>query len=138
MRYPILIVDDSATDRYLLKRMIKETQLETHIVEKANGVEALAFLQDQEQNKKIFGADYPPIICFLDINMPHMDGWDFLSKFSKVREKLGLTSLTIIMFSSSNNIDQQNKAAQFDCVAGYIVKGEATTIELSNAIMEAA
>ncbi|MCQ8888543.1 hypothetical protein NQT72_03255 [Pseudoalteromonas carrageenovora] len=49
---PVLIIDDDEVDRYILKRLIKEAQLELRIFEKTDGQEALDFLEDYDANKK--------------------------------------------------------------------------------------
>lgn len=135
MQYSILIVDDNEADRYLLKRMILGTQLDVHFFEKSNGLEALNFLQDYQRNKEENPQVYPPMLCFLDINMPIMGGWEFVSEFTKVRESVPLQSLAIMMFSSSSDASEQSRIEGVEFVAGYIVKGETSTSELKDVIV---
>ncbi|MGI9288474.1 MAG: response regulator [Pseudomonadales bacterium] len=134
MRYSILIIDDNEVDRYLLKRMLKNTTLDIVTFEKENGAEALEFLRDYVANRKRYPDDFPPLLLFLDINMPIMNGWEFLAEFAKLRVTIDLNSSTIVMLSSSNSEADYEKAKQFDFVANYIVKGQHTTDELVNTI----
>ena len=134
MQYSILIIDDNEVDRYLLKRMLKNTNLDIVTFEKQNGAEALEFLGDYDANRKLYPDDFPPLLFFLDINMPIMNGWDFLAEFAKLRRTTDLNSTTIVMLSSSNSEADYEKAKQFDFVSDYIVKGQHTTDELINTI----
>ncbi len=134
MQYSILIIDDNEVDRYLLKRMLKNTKLDIVTFEKQNGAEALEFLGDYDANRKLYPDDFPPLLFFLDINMPIMNGWDFLAEFAKLRAASDLNSATIVMLSSSNSDADYKKAGQFDFVSDYIVKGQHTTDELINTI----
>ena len=134
MQYSILIIDDNEVDRYLLKRMLKNTNLDIVTFEKQNGAEALEFLGDYDANRKLYPDDFPPLLFFLDINMPIMNGWDFLAEFAKLRAASDLNSATIVMLSSSNSDADYKKAGQFDFVSDYIVKGQHTTDELINTI----
>ncbi len=137
MRYSILIIDDNEVDRYLLKRMLKNTNLDIVTFEKSNGAKALDFLRDYEKNSKLHLDDFPPLLFFLDINMPIMNGWEFLAEFVKLRKTTNLNSATIVMLSSSNSEAEYAKAKQFDFVSDYIVKGQHTTDDLVNAIIAA-
>ncbi|MEM7558366.1 MAG: hypothetical protein AAF394_04530 [Planctomycetota bacterium] len=55
--------------------------------EESDGRAALEFLTDYEVNQAKYGNVYPPIIVFLDINMPRMNGLEFLDEFSNLREE---------------------------------------------------
>ena len=134
MRYSILIIDDNEVDRYLLKRMLNNTNLDAVIFEKRNGAEAIEFLRNYDANRKLYPDDFPPFLFFLDINMPIMNGWDFLAEFAKLRKSTNLNSATIVMLSSSNSEEEYEKAKQFDFVSNYIVKGQHTTNDLVNMI----
>lgn len=135
MRYSILIVDDDEIDRYVLKRLIAKTQLDVRIFEKTNGVEALEFFRDYDSHSKLYHDDYPPLLCFLDINMPLMTGWEFLSHFSEIRNAKGLESMAVMMFSSSSDAMDQNRVEDFGFVAGYVVKGAIDSEQLKEKII---
>ncbi len=119
----ILIIDDEETDRYLLKRTIQKAQLTEKVYEADDGRIGLEFLSDYEKNSKKDPSEFPPILIFLDINMPRMDGFEFLDEFSKLRiEYPNLNSTCVLICSSSDNVDDKDKAATYDTVKGYMVK----------------
>lgn len=122
--YSILIVDDSEADRYLLKRMISATKLEVQIYEEHNGVEALEFLKDYHANLARYGEDFPPCLCFLDVNMPLMNGWEFLAAWEEHRQQAEVDLMTVVMLSSSSDLLEQKKIGDYAFVDGFLVKGE--------------
>ena len=131
----ILIVDDSETDRYLLKRVIQKTELVANIFESDNGQEALDLLNDYDSNKSKYGESFPPLLVFLDINMPLVDGFEFLEQFSKLRTtQKDYESMVIILLSSSEHADDKRKAFAYDYVHDYIIKGSISTKELRERI----
>lgn len=134
MRYSILIVDDDEIDRYVLKRLIDKTELDVRIFEKTNGQEALAFFQEYDSQRALYHEDYPPLLCFLDINMPLMNGWEFLSRFSEIRIAKELHAMAVMMFSSSSDVLDHNRTAEFDFVSGYVVKGGIDSCQLKEII----
>ncbi|WP_166425988.1 response regulator [Paraglaciecola sp. 20A4] len=124
-RVNVLIVDDSELDRYILKRQLKTLGVES-IFEKDDGATALVFLQDYENNRKRYPDEFPPVIIFLDINMPIVNGFDFLEEFSKIRTQLELSACVVTMYSSSERAEDKERAYKYDFVRGFLVKGELT------------
>ena len=123
--YSILIVDDSDIDRYLLKRVITKSQLPIEVFESEDGQQALDFLSSYTDNKKNLGLKFPPVIIFLDVNMPHVDGLEFLDKFSELREsQKEYQSCTLMLFSSSERQEDRDKAFSYNFVSDYLVKGD--------------
>lgn len=132
---PVLIVDDSEIDRYILKRLIKESGLDLIVFEKIDGKEALDFFENYEENRKKFPESYPPILIFLDINMPRVGGIEFLESFSHLRKVIQVDSCVIIMFSSSEREEDKEKMMAYDFVKDYVVKGTITAEELKEKIL---
>lgn len=126
-----LIVDDSEEDRYLLKRLIREANLTETIFEKNDGQSALDFLKEYDRNSKLNPGKFPPILIFLDINMPRMDGYRFLQEFEILREQDLLRSIVIMMFTSSESEADRKRALSYECVKGYIVKMPETGLDLT-------
>lgn len=79
-----------------------------------NGEDAL-----KELNEKIVNQDKLPDIIFLDLNMPIMDGWQFLSAFSELAL---YNRIPIYVVSSSIDKNDISKALSFKCVVNYIEK----------------
>ena len=84
-RVNVLIVDDNELDRYILRRQLTKIGVES-IIEKDDGSTALEFLQDYDKNAMLYPDEFPPVVIFLDINMPKLNGFDFgmiLPNYSK-------------------------------------------------------
>ena len=133
----IHIIDDNETDRYLLKRLIKSANLTDTIYESENGREALEFLSGYKKEIEDCPEGYPPILIFLDINMPIMGGFEFLEEFSKLdslKENFGSTVLT--MFTSSEKEEDKERAMSYEIVKGYMVKLPRSGDELKEVIQQ--
>ncbi len=123
MEVPTLVIDDSDIDQYLIKRQLTESKFASRVFSKFNGQEALEFLSDYAANKIQYKDDYPPSVILLDINMPLMNGFEFLEKFKKLREEHDYCSTSIIVFLTSSSDEKDiNQATQYDFVKGYIHK----------------
>lgn len=124
-----LIIDDSEIDRYILKRQLKEIGI-TDVFEEEDGSSALTFFENYEENCKAHDGKFPPVVIFLDINMPIVGGFEFLQKFSELRKKFSLFSCVIMMYSSSERAEDIEKASSYDFVEDFLIKGEMTLDDL--------
>lgn len=107
---PILLVEDDQVDAMTVKRALKELHVTNPLVHRENGEEALAHLQDPESIK--------PCIILLDLNMPLMNGIEFLQVVK--REEI-LRRIPVVVLTTSE--EQQDKVNSFDLgVAGYMAK----------------
>lgn len=113
----ILLIDDDKNANFYNQRIIEKTQLAEEVISFENAKMALEYLKKQNGERK-----YPsPDIIFLDINMPGMDGWEFLEQYT-IRKSTQKLNTKIIMLSSSDNNDDRDRAARFDVVSNYICK----------------
>ena len=99
-----------------MKRMLHHLTIETEILQFYNGLQAIEFLQQNKDRKNNL-----PDIIFLDINMPVMNGWQFLDTFINLRihpEK----HITIYMVTSSVDNAEILKAASYKEIKNYIIK----------------
>ncbi len=120
----ILIVDDDATTRFLMERTIKKSGLCDHILTASNGQEALNLLNT------ISGTDTYPSLILLDINMPLMNGFEFLGALQE--SDLASLPLRIVLLTSSTNPQDVIKAKKY-LLAGYLQK-PLTTEKLQSVI----
>ncbi len=107
---PILLVEDEIVDAMTVQRAFKELKIANPLVHKLNGEEALEYLKIRE-NKK-------PCIILLDLNMPKMDGFEFMKI---IKADVGLRKIPVIILTTSK--DDQDRTEGFRLsVAGYMVK----------------
>lgn len=118
----VLIVDDSEADVYLVKRMLKKVSLSENISSVENGKSALDYLANYAENLAKNPDGFPPVLILLDINMPLVNGFEFLEKFDLLRKEHDYCSCILMMFSSSENENDKKKALAYDFVSGYINK----------------
>ncbi|MEO7411987.1 MAG: response regulator [Opitutaceae bacterium] len=97
----ILIVDDSPDDASLLKQGLEDADVENPLVFTSGYDETLDYLRGW--GKYADRAEYPPpLIAFLDINMPGKSGFDLLTW---IRENEESKRLVVIMMSGSSSAD---------------------------------
>ena len=104
----ILLIEDDAIEVLKLKRSIDKLGQKHLILEAQNGEEALSFLRENKH----------PDLLLLDLNMPKMNGLEFLKQLRSFEEMAFLP--TVILTTSVNKSDL--KSAYALGVAGYIVK----------------
>ena len=107
----ILLVDDDEITNSIHKLVIEDTGISKNIAIAESGDAALNLLECP----KVKDCSEPDII-FLDLNMPGMNGWDFLDIYRKRKSKS--KSLIIILSNSTNPYDQM-KAEKYEEVAGF-------------------
>ncbi len=134
----LLIVDDNEDDRYILSRYLRQVGPDVHVFECCDGKEALEFFEHAEEHRERHGELFPPSLVFLDVNMPRMDGFQFLEAFSKLPggDGAGPTS-AIILFTSSDLDDDRKRALAYPVVKQYLLKNELSvgTLEAMLAVL---
>lgn len=112
----VLLIDDSESDNFYHQRKIKNMGITDNIHISYSGAEALEYLRSE-----LDGVHPQPTLIFLDINMPGMNGWEFLEEYEKLLlAQQGEVVLTML----SNSIDprDEEKATQYKAVQGYYSK----------------
>lgn len=112
----IAVIDDDDIYVYAIKRTIYSTEYVNKIVSFPDGQEALDFFVENLQDPEKL-----PDIVFLDINMPIVDGWQFLEEYTSFKEKIE-KDIKIYVTSSSKNPDDLIQAKNISEVSDYIVK----------------
>jgi CheY-like chemotaxis protein len=106
----ILLVEDDQVDVMTVKRALKEIHVTNPVVNQENGEDALKYLRDPDSEK--------PCIILLDLNMPIMNGIEFLHI---VKQDALLRRIPVVVLTTSE--EQQDKVSSFDLgVAGYMAK----------------
>ncbi|MGQ7945563.1 response regulator [Flavobacterium sp. WC2509] len=80
----VLLIDDDKAINFITKMLIKKAKITDHVETTLNGQEALDYLTNSGKYKKADGIYPQPMLIFLDINMPNMNGWEFAEAFSKL------------------------------------------------------
>ncbi|MCX6291470.1 MAG: response regulator [Bacteroidetes bacterium] len=96
----IMLIDDDDVDRYISSRVIRSASFADNIVLKSSAKDALTFLEKHSSEP----SELPEII-FLDIDMPGMNGFDFLEAFSHLCNEIK-THCNIVVLSNSLEPDQ--------------------------------
>lgn len=113
----IWIIDDDSIFKIIVQKLIDKTQKFNNVLTFSNGEEAsLALRKCLEQQE-----DFPDVIL-LDIEMPIMDGWEFMSELDYLKLPSNRNSLKIYISSSSIAIEDKLKAEKYPNILGYLTK----------------
>jgi CheY-like chemotaxis protein len=112
----VLLVDDDKDCSFLHKIIIGQSELAQNIFEALNGHEAINFI-----NEAVAKNQPLPEIIFLDINMPGMNGWEFLEEYGKLEEAIK-EKIVVIMLSASINPDDERRALNDKNVRAFYKK----------------
>ena len=112
----VLIIDDHPDDAFVSSILFKKEFPTTEIRIEHQASEALEFLSNSTLNNSVL-----PEIILLDINMPLMNGFDFLKEFDKLDNDIKM-KCKIFMLTSSNDEKDKEKAFESEYVFGYILK----------------
>jgi CheY-like chemotaxis protein len=107
---PVLLVEDDSVDAMTVKRAIKDLKVTNPLVHMLNGEEALDYLRNNSKRK--------PCIILLDLNMPRMNGIEFLKI---IKADNNFRKIPVIVLTTSR--EERDKVETFKLgVAGYMLK----------------
>ncbi|NVK75256.1 MAG: response regulator [Oceanospirillaceae bacterium] len=112
----ICLIDDDKVYQYTASKSIEASSVVKRVLVFDDGEQAYTYLVDNLTLRENL-----PDIIFLDINMPYMDGWEFMEEFIKLKPKLS-KPITIYMVSSSLQEEDINKAKSLENISEYIIK----------------
>ncbi|WP_247233399.1 response regulator [Telluribacter sp. SYSU D00476] len=113
----LLIIDDEHTTAKLLKLTVIRHGFAENIITLNNGQEGVDYFEQLASGEE----DVVPDLVFLDINMPIMNGWDFLDEFSARFEEL-FPETKICMLTSSVDPQDKLQAYYYSSVITFISK----------------
>ncbi len=111
----LLHIEDDGVDKMVVERVLKKLKIVSSLHHAQNGEEALDKLRGTNGQEKL--TPFPQIIL-LDINMPRMNGIEFLKE---LRADKGLKHLSVFMVTTSNDSHDLKDAYEYN-IAGYILK----------------
>ncbi|MBI2271488.1 MAG: response regulator [Bacteroidetes bacterium] len=116
----VMLVDDSEIDNFINQKMVEGCNFAERVYIHTSSKSGLEFLRNLEQAGD-GGTPLFPEIIFLDINMPMMDGFQFIEEFDKLNTAL-LGKTKIVMLTTSINPADIEKAKHLSSVHKYINK----------------
>lgn len=112
------IIDDDKIYVNLVRKIIEIKKLSENLLIFKNGLEALEYFKIILTNMT---EEKLPDIIFLDLNMPVMDGWEFLGEFMKIKNNFD-KKITLYVVSSSIDPRDLERAKSFNLVTDYLIK----------------
>jgi CheY-like chemotaxis protein len=117
VRYPVvMLVDDNELDNFINKKLLENESFADNVIVHQSAQSALDDLKKLESTP-----DKLPRIIFLDIMMPHMDGFAFLEELNKLSDAVKNYS-KVIMLSTSESFKDLNRANQSKYVFKFLNK----------------
>lgn len=116
-QHNVCLIDDDNIYQFTARKIIESTGVAKQIQSFYNGEEAISFFKDEENQHP----EALPDVIFLDINMPIMNGWEFLEEYNNVRSNLP-KQIVVYMVSSSIDDNDFRKSKEYKSVSDFIIK----------------
>lgn len=112
----VLLIDDDQVYLFAATKTIEATGLAGTVDVCTNGLDALEYL-----NRIISSSGKLPDVIFIDINMPVMDGWEFLEEYKTLSTHIN-SNIKIYILSSSVDKNDIMRSKEYNSVIDYVVK----------------
>lgn len=113
----VFVVDDDKIFHFIIKKLLVSNNINVEPEFFENGLQAIEGIKN-----KLDKQEAPPDLILLDINMPILDGWQFVEEFKLIKERIKKEIIIYIISSSDNTVDR-NRAKDFkDEITDYYLK----------------
>lgn len=106
-----MLIDDNSDDNFYHERVIRKNNLADKIMAITDAVDALEFLKSRTASEP------GPQLIFLDINMPGMNGIEFLHEYARQSNRA-----VIVMLTTSENPDDKARATETGIISDFRIK----------------
>jgi len=113
----VFVVDDDKIFHFIIKKLLVNNNINVSPSFFENGLLAIEGIKS-----KIEKGESPPDLILLDINMPVLDGWQFLEEFKVLKEAIKKEIIIYIVSSSDNNVDRERANDFKNEVKNYYLK----------------
>lgn len=120
MHKAVMLIDDNSIDNFVNEKMIKMSHFACNVYVHTSVLSGLEFLNNMEAIKE-YSPGMVPEIIFLDINLPMLDGFQFLDEFEKFSQELK-SKIKIIILTSSINPNDVERSKGYESVVDYCYK----------------
>ena len=121
---PVVILDDSYEDRFFLKRFLTKHNDNLDFIEFTYASDALSWAQDYPLSSGLF--------VFVDLNLPRVNGFEFLSRLHELRPDIS-TQANVIAMSNSIDPEDRERAETMPQVNQFILKPLTENVLISQA-----
>lgn len=111
-----MLIDDCEATNYYNQIIIDRENCANSVVTAQGGLQALEYLKQTSMEGNLV-----PDLIFLDINMPGMNGWEFLEEYEKL-SNLKHAKVVLLMLTTSLNPDDHVRASKLKNVKGFVNK----------------
>jgi CheY-like chemotaxis protein len=117
----IFCVDDDSITLMLCKKVIERVEFAKEIITAQNGEEAINYFHELAKNKQQEGLSYPKL-TFLDLNMPVMNGWEFLDVYLQNGYQDIFKEAKFIVLSSTIDPEDVARTKNYPVVVDFLSK----------------
>jgi len=110
------LIDDDQVFQFVTSKTLKKINPDVKVEKFLDGEQGIDRIKNSIDNQKGL-----PDVVLLDINMPFLNGWQFLKEFRSIEDKIE-KEVHIYMLTSSDDPEDLEKAKQFSELSGYLIK----------------
>lgn len=111
----LFVIDDDKIYHFLFKNLLKQNDIHVRATYFTNGADAIDFIKNCRE-------DDQPDLILLDINMPIMNGWQFLEEYNKLQGIINKECVVYMISSSNNDVDIERSKSFDGVVKDYFLK----------------